>query len=102
MIEPIMIGCDLHERTMLLKLAQGRAEPQRITLHNNVEGRQRLIALARERAHQAGGAEVWLAYEASGLGSAWLLGGRRRRCIGGAAVAALSRANNEAIAAADL
>src|SRR3569832_2714590 len=68
MCEPIMVACDLHDKTMLLLVAQGRAEPEKISVANSVAGRAKLIADLRERARLAGGAELIFAYEASGLG----------------------------------
>jgi len=68
MCEPIMVACDLHDKTMLLMLAQGRAEPEKLSVANSVAGRARLIADLQERARQAGGAALIFAYEASGLG----------------------------------
>lgn len=68
MFEPIMVACDLHDKTMLLKVAQGRAAPETQTVSNTLAARARLIAQLRERSRLAGGAPVVFAYEASGLG----------------------------------
>src|SRR3569832_660532 len=68
MCEPIMVACDLHDISLLLLVAQGRAEPEKISVANSVAGRAKLIADLRERARLAGGAELIFAYEASGLG----------------------------------
>jgi transposase len=68
MCEPIMVACDLHDKTMLLMLAQGRAEPEKVSVANSVAGRAKLIADLQERSRRAGGAELIFAYEASGLG----------------------------------
>src|SRR3569832_561029 len=68
MCEPIMVACDLHDKTMLLMLAQGRAEPEKISVANSVAGRAKLIADLRERARLASNTELIFAYEASGLG----------------------------------
>jgi transposase len=64
----IMVGCDLHDKTMLLKIAVGREKPETLSVKNTVAGRRELVALLRERARQANGAEVTFAYEASGQG----------------------------------
>lgn len=64
----IMVACDLHDETMVLKIATGRDEAEKLTLPNTGKGRQRLMAQLRQRARVAGGAEVIFAYEASGLG----------------------------------
>lgn len=68
MAELIMVGCDLHDKTMLLKTAQGRAEPQTRTVANTAAGRERMIAELTAQAAAAGGAKIVFAYEASGLG----------------------------------
>ena len=68
MCEPIMVACDLHDKTMLLMIAQGRSEPEKLTVANTAASRARLISQLLERAHAAGGAAVIFAYEASGLG----------------------------------
>jgi len=68
MCEPIMVACDLHDKTMLLMLAQGRGEPEKLSVANSVAGRARMIADLQERSRQAGGAALIFAYEASGLG----------------------------------
>jgi transposase len=63
-----MIGCDLHDKTMLLKIAEGRDEAQTRSVANTATGRAKMIADLRERAVAAGGARVLFAYEASGQG----------------------------------
>lgn len=68
MCEPIMVACDLHDKTMLLMLSQGRSEPEKVSVANSVAGRARMIANLQERSRQAGGAALIFAYEASGLG----------------------------------
>ena len=68
MAQPIMVGCDLHDKTMLLKIAQGRGPAETMSVQNTGGGRRRMIAQLQARAADAGGAEVILAYEASGQG----------------------------------
>ena len=50
MTKPIMVGCDLHDRTMLLKISRGVDEPQTMTVKNTATGRramiEKLLALA--------------------------------------------------------
>jgi transposase len=60
-----MVGCDLHDRTMLLKIGRGRNKPQTMSVKNTTLGRQMMIAKLREF---AGGGEVIFVYEASGQG----------------------------------
>jgi transposase len=63
-----MIGCDLHDRSMLLRYAVDTGKPQQVSYDNDARGRQRMIrnlkSLAKE--HQAN--RIVFAYEASGLG----------------------------------
>lgn len=61
----IMIGCDLHDKTMLLKIAAGRSAPETRSVKNTPSGRKQMIAALEERA--CGGRIVFV-YEASGLG----------------------------------
>jgi len=63
-----MVGCDLHDATMLLKIARGRGSSETLSVRNTRPGRARLVELLRERSAAAGGAEVVFAYEASGQG----------------------------------
>jgi transposase len=68
MCELIMVACDLHDKTMVLLLAQGREPAAKMTLPNTQAGQEKLIALLRDRSRQAGKARVIFAYEASSLG----------------------------------
>jgi transposase len=64
----IMIGCDLHEESMVLKIAEGRQTPDTRTVKNTASGRAAMIADLRGQAKAAGGARVIFVYEASGQG----------------------------------
>ncbi len=66
MQECIMVGCDLHDRSMLLKIARGREEAKKRSFTNDAEGRTAMIAYLRAEA--AGEAKVLFAYEAAGQG----------------------------------
>jgi hypothetical protein len=68
MAECIMVACDLHDKTMLLKVAQGRQAAETMSLRNTSDGRRRLIAHLQKQAQAAGAARVVFAYEASGQG----------------------------------
>ena len=68
MKEHIIVGCDLHDKTMLLKIARGRAAAEKVTWANNVEGRRAMLKDMKRRSAEADGAAVVFAYEASGLG----------------------------------
>ena len=68
MAEFIMVACDLHDKTMVLKIARGREAAEKVTVRNTSDGRARLIEQLHERAQAAGEARVIFAYEASGQG----------------------------------
>ena len=68
MRKTIMIGCDLHDKTMLLKIAEGRTTPETHSVKNTAAGRTKMIEGLTQRAAAAGGARVLFAYEASGQG----------------------------------
>jgi transposase len=67
MCQVIMVACDLHVKTMVLKIAEDRNLPEKRVLANTPAARAALGTLLRERA-AATGAEVVFAYEASSLG----------------------------------
>jgi len=64
----IMVACDLHDKTMALKIALDRSAPERMRVENTERGRASLLKNLRERAEAAGATRILLAYEASGLG----------------------------------
>lgn len=66
--EYIMVGADVHDRSILLKLARGLAEPDKRSFRNDCAGRARMIRALQARAQDAGGATIVFGYEASGLG----------------------------------
>ncbi len=68
MCKVIMIGCDLHDGTMVLKTALGREEPETRWVDNTAKGRKALVAQLLDSAKAAGGARIVFAYEASGQG----------------------------------
>jgi transposase len=68
MSKVIMIGCDLHEASMILKVAEDRQTPETRLVRNTICGRAGMIADLGRRAKAAGGARVVFAYEASGQG----------------------------------
>jgi transposase len=65
MAKYIMVGCDLHDKNMLLKIAEGRGKARKRSYENNPSGRKAMIAALKKRASDAGGAKVFFAYEAS-------------------------------------
>jgi transposase len=68
MDKTIMIGCDLHDENMLLKIAVGRGEPETRVVANTRAGRDWLVRDLQKGAADLGGARVVFAYEASSLG----------------------------------
>lgn len=68
MCKPIMVACDLHDKTLVLMMARGREGAETVTLSNTSSGRLKLIRRLQEQSQAAGGARVIFAYEASGQG----------------------------------
>lgn len=68
MYKVIMIGCDLHEESMILKIAEDRQPSETRTVKNTASGRATMIGDLQRRARAAGGARVIFAYEASSQG----------------------------------
>lgn len=64
----IMIGCDLHDRTMLLRYAVGTNEPQQLSYDNDASGRRRMIVQLKKLAEKNDCKRIIFVYEASGLG----------------------------------
>lgn len=68
MSKVIMIGCDLHDRSMLLRYAVENAEPQQASFANTNEGRRKMIDMLRKFADANHAKRIVFAYEASGQG----------------------------------
>ncbi|MGH9651218.1 MAG: IS110 family transposase, partial [Terriglobales bacterium] len=68
MLDFIMVACDLHDKTMVLKLARGTERAVQRTFSNDLCGRAAMRQMLRERSSAAGGARIVFAYEASGQG----------------------------------
>jgi len=68
MAKCMMIGCDLHDKSMLLKGAVDRGKPWLKTYGTSAGSRRRMIADLQRRAAQAGAARIIFAYEACGFG----------------------------------
>ena len=62
-----MVGCDLHENSMLLAIAEDGGEATFATCDNTPAGRQSMLALFARRAAEHG-TTVHVVYEASSLG----------------------------------
>ena len=65
MTDCIMVACDLHDKTMLLKIARGREAPQTCSVANTLQERRKLLSMLKKRSEAADGARVIFAYEAS-------------------------------------
>jgi transposase len=64
----IMVACDLHDKTMLLKVARGCEAAETFSITNTAAGRKKLFEQLARRSREACGAAVIFAYEASGQG----------------------------------
>ena len=68
MSKVIMVGCDLHDRSMFLKYAVGTQEPLQATYVNDFKGRLKMILELQEFAKKHKSKRIVFVYEASGLG----------------------------------
>lgn len=64
----IMVGADVHDKSMLLKIAGGGGKPRKRSFANTADGRRIMIRHLKDCGKAAGGARIVLAYEASSLG----------------------------------
>jgi transposase len=63
-----MIGCDLHEDSLMLKVATGLETAETRQWRNTSRDRQRMVADLQKRAKKTGAGRVVFAYEASAAG----------------------------------
>lgn len=68
MTECIFVGCDLHDRKLVLQVAVDRGEATKRTWDNTPGGREGMIGWLGELSRRHGGAAVWFVYEASSEG----------------------------------
>jgi len=68
MSQVTMIGCDLHDRKMLLKIAVGTAPSIEKAFSNDLLGRGLMIDFVHELAESQGSERIVFVYEASGQG----------------------------------
>ncbi|MEI7903545.1 MAG: IS110 family transposase [bacterium] len=68
MAKCIMIGCDLHDKSMLLKIVSDRDKPALRSWGTDGRARRAMIADLQRRAAQAGAGRIVMAYEACGFG----------------------------------
>jgi transposase len=64
----IMVGCDLHDKSMLLKVALDQDKPVVRSWGTDALARQAMMADLRRRAAQSGACRIVFAYEACGFG----------------------------------
>jgi transposase len=64
----VFVGCDSHDRNLVLQWAVDTDEPQRRSFFNNARGRKTLIKWLKSEKRSARANVVVFAYEASGLG----------------------------------
>jgi transposase len=64
----ILVGCDLHDKTMMLKYAVGCGEVRKRVFGNTEAAHGELVRWLRRISAEAGQAKVYFAYEASGQG----------------------------------
>jgi transposase len=68
MAEFIMVGCDLHDKSMLLKIAVDRCSPALRSWGTDLAARKAMIEDLKRRASQVGARKIVFAYEACGFG----------------------------------
>ena len=66
--ECIMVGCDLHDRSLLLKGSLGRGRVRQRTFRGGAAGREEMIGWLRQWASRSGATRIVFGYEASGQG----------------------------------
>lgn len=64
----ILVGCDLHDQSMLLKIAEDRGQPQLRSWGTDAVARQAMRNDLWQRAKRAGASRIVFAYEACGFG----------------------------------
>jgi len=64
----IIVGCDLHEKSMVLFIGADHAKPYKRTFRNTGPDREKMVAHLRQFAQDQGATHIAFAYEASCLG----------------------------------
>jgi transposase len=64
----IFVGCDSHDKTLVTKIAVGRGSAEKKGFAARESGRRKLAAYLKHVSEANGGAQVIVAYEASGNG----------------------------------
>lgn len=68
MSQVTIVGCDLHDRSMLLKVALGKSLPEEKKFGNDMDGRSSMIEYLFQFARKGGSSRIVFVYEASGQG----------------------------------
>src|SRR5687768_1798797 len=68
MTQVTIVGCDLHDRSMLLKFAVDKEEPQQKSFRNNDAGREAMLNFLFKFARHRRSSRIVFVYEASGQG----------------------------------
>lgn len=68
MTQTTIVGCDLHDRSMLLKTAAGKGTPEEKKFGNDTEGRGSMIEYLIQFAERTSSSRIIFVYEASGQG----------------------------------
>jgi len=68
MSQVTIVGCDLHDRSMLIRTAIGKKEPEQKSFVNDFEGRSKMIEYLIQFAQKHHSARIVFVYEASGQG----------------------------------
>lgn len=66
--EYLMVGCDLHEKSVFTLAARGQHPPVKRTFTGSATGRAKMIQYLQELAHQVQAQHIVFAYEAGPLG----------------------------------
>jgi len=68
MDKAIIVGRDLHDATLLIKIGVNRNDPMQRTYENNSSGRLAMCRFVEKLAKAEGGAKIYFAYEAGSQG----------------------------------
>lgn len=63
-----IVGCDLHDRSMILQTAVGKGNPEEKRFGNDLQGRAAMIEYLIQFARRTGSSRIVFVYEASGQG----------------------------------
>lgn len=64
----LLVGADVHDRSIRIRYAVGKGEDQGRSLPNAQKVWPKMVAFLREEARRAGATRIAFAYEASGIG----------------------------------